>query len=161
MIISKVLSLRQVARSIDNNLLLLIVTSLALGNIIQVTGTANFLSEMLLNILDGSSPLVILLCFYMLVSLTTNFISNNACAVLFTPIAIDIAQKIDVDPKIFAIALIFSVNTSFATPLAYQTNLLVMGPGHYKFIDYVKFGLPLTFLCWLVFFLTFPLFYKL
>ena len=75
-------------------------------------------------------------------SLTTNFISNNACAVLFTPIAIDIAEKLNVDPKIFAIALIFSVNTSFATPLAYQTNLLVMGLINYKFIDYVKFGLP-------------------
>ena len=94
----------------------------------------------------------------MLVSITTNFISNNACAVLFTPIAIDIAQQIGVDPKIFAIALIFAVNTSFATPLAYQTNLLVMGPGHYKFIDYVKFGLPLTFLCWVVFFITFHYF---
>ena len=90
----------------------------------------------------------------MLVSITTNFISNNACAVLFTPIAIDIAEKINVDPKIFAIALIFAVNTSFVTPLAYQTNLLVMGPGHYKFIDYVKFGLPLTILCWVVFFIT-------
>ena len=117
-----------------------------------MTGAANFLSESLLNLLDGSSPLTILLCFYVLVSLTTNFISNNACAVLFTPIAIDIAEKLNVDPKIFAIALIFSVNTSFATPLAYQTNLLVMGPGHYKFIDYVKFGLPLTIICWLVFF---------
>ena len=98
--------------------------------------------------------------FYILVSITTNFISNNACAVLFAPIAIDIAEKINVDPKIFAIALIFSVNTSFATPLAYQTNLLVMGPGHYKFIDYVKFGLPLTILCWVVFFFVFPFIYK-
>ena len=160
MIVFKVLSIRQVIRSVDNNLLLLIVTSLALGSIIQVTGTANFLSQTLIYILDGSSTLVILLCFYMLVSITTNFISNNACAVLFTPIAIDIAQQIGVDPKIFAIALIFAVNTSFATPLAYQTNLLVMGPGHYKFIDYVKFGLPLTFLCWVVFFITFPLFFN-
>ncbi|MAZ07854.1 MAG: SLC13 family permease, partial [Rickettsiales bacterium] len=140
MIASKVLTIRQALRSVDNNLLLLIVTSLALGKVIQVTGAATFLSEYLLNILDGSSPLTILICFYALVSITTNFISNNACAVLFTPIAIDIAEKINVDPKIFAIALIFSVNTSFATPLAYQTNLLVMGPGHYKFIDYVKFG---------------------
>ena len=127
MITFKVLSVRQALRSVDNNLLLLIVTSLALGKVIQVTGAANFLSESLLHILDGSSPLTILLCFYVLVSLTTNFISNNACAVLFTPIAIDIAEKLNVDPKIFAIALIFSVNTSFATPLAYQTNLLVMG----------------------------------
>jgi di/tricarboxylate transporter len=160
MIASKVLSLRQALRSVDNNLLLLIVTSLALGKVIQVTGAATFLSEYLLNILDGSSPLMILICFYALVSITTNFISNNACAVLFAPIAIDIAEKIDVDPKIFAIALIFSVNTSFATPLAYQTNLLVMGPGHYKFIDYVKFGLPLTILCWVVFFFVFPFIYK-
>lgn len=160
MITFKVLSVRQVLRSVDNNLLLLIVTSLALGKVIQVTGAANFLSEWLLIVLDDSSPLTILLCFYALVSLTTNFISNNACAVLFTPIAIDIAEKLNVDPKIFAIALIFSVNTSFATPLAYQTNLLVMGPGHYKFIDYVKFGLPLTFICWIVFFLIFPVIYK-
>ena len=72
----------------------------------------------------------------------------------------DIADKLSVDPKTLAIALIFAVNTSFLTPLAYQTNLLVMGPGHYKFIDYVKFGLPLTVLCWFVFFITFPIFYK-
>ena len=161
MIMFQVLSIRQVVRSVDNNLLLLIVTSLALGSVIQITGTANFLSQSLVDFLGNSSPLVLLLCFYMLVSITTNFISNNACAVLFTPIAIDIAEKINVDPKIFAIALIFAVNTSFVTPLAYQTNLLVMGPGHYKFIDYVKFGLPLTILCWVVFFITFPLFYQL
>jgi len=161
MIMFQVLSIRQVIRSVDNNLLLLIVTSLALGSVIQITGTANFLSQSLIDFLGESSPLVLLLCFYMLVSITTNFISNNACAVLFTPIAIDIAEKINVDPKVFAIALIFAVNTSFITPLAYQTNLLVMGPGHYKFIDYVKFGLPLTVLCWVVFFVTFPLFYKL
>ena len=161
MIMFQVLSIRQAIRSVDNNLLLLIVTSLALGSVIQITGTANFLSQSLIDFLGESSPLILLLCFYMLVSITTNFISNNACAVLFTPIAIDIADKINVDPKIFAIALIFAVNTSFVTPLAYQTNLLVMGPGHYKFIDYVKFGLPLTVLCWVVFFITFPLFYEL
>ena len=156
----KVLNIRQVIRSIDNSLLLLIVTSLALGQVIQVTGTANFLSDLLLNILEGSSAMTIILCFYIFVSITTNFISNNACAVLFAPIAIDIAEKLSVDPKTVAIALIFAVNTSFLTPLAYQTNLLVMGPGHYKFIDYVKFGMPLTILCWLIFYFTFPVIYK-
>ena len=59
-----------------------------------------------------------------------------------------------------AIALIFAVNTSFLTPLAYQTNLLVMGPGHYKFIDYLKLGLPLSFTCWIVFYLSFPIIVK-
>ena len=56
-----------------------------------------------------------------------------------------------------AIAVIFAVNTSFITPLAYQTNLLVMGPGHYKFVDFVKFGIPLTILCWVVFIISFPI----
>ena len=156
----KVLNIRQVVRSIDNSLLLLIVSSLALGQVIQVTGTANYLSDLLLQLLEGSSAMTIILCFYILVSITTNFISNNACAVLFAPIAIDIADKLSVDPKTLAISLIFAVNTSFLTPLAYQTNLLVMGPGHYKFIDYVKFGLPLTILCWIMFYITFPLLYK-
>ncbi len=156
----KVLSLRQVLRSIDNGLLLLIVTSLALGNIIQETGTANFLSASLLELLRDSSNMTIIMSFYIFVSITTNFISNNACAVLFTPIAIDMANKLSLDPKIMAIALIFAVNTSFITPLAYQTNLLVMGPGHYKFIDYVKLGVPLSVICWIIFYISFPLVYN-
>ncbi len=156
----KVLSLRQVLRSVDNGLLLLIVTSLALGKIIQETGTAYFLSEILIDILQNSNRMTIIMSFYIFVSVTTNFISNNACAVLFTPIAIDIANKLDLDPKVMAIALIFAVNTSFVTPLAYQTNLLVMGPGHYKFIDYIKLGLPLSIICWIVFYFSFPLIFN-
>ena len=156
----KVLSLRQILRSVDNGLLLLIVTSLALGKIIQETGTAQFLSELLLDVLQDSSNMTIIMSFYIFVSITTNFISNNACAVLFTPIAIDIADKLNLDPKVMAIALIFAVNTSFLTPLAYQTNLLVMGPGNYKFVDYIKLGLPLSFICWVVFYLSFPVIFS-
>ena len=70
------------------------------------------------------------------------------------------ANKLSLDPKIMAIALIFAVNTSFITPLAYQTNLLVMGPGHYKFIDYVKLGVPLSVICWIIFYISFPLVYN-
>merc|ERR1711991_777870 len=156
----KVLSLRQILRSVDNGLLLLIVTSLALGKIIQETGTAQFLSELLLDVLQDSSNMTVIMSFYIFVSITTNFISNNACAVLFTPIAIDIAEKLNLDPKVMAIALIFAVNTSFLTPLAYQTNLLVMGPGNYKFVDYIKLGLPLSFICWVVFYLSFPVIFS-
>ena len=161
MLFSKILSIRQALRAVDSNLLLLIVTSLALGSVIQVTGTASYLAELMLHFLEGSSPAVILSCFFIFVSLATNFISNNACAVLFTPIALDLSEKVGIDPKIFAISVIFAVNTSFITPMAYQTNLLVMGPGHYKFIDYVKFGLPLTILCWLTFSIFFPWYYNL
>jgi len=161
MIMFGVLSIKQAIRNIDNNLLLLIVTSLALGNIIQVTGTATFLSNSLLSFLSDSSTMTIISCFFIFVSITTNFISNNACAVLFTPVAIDLSFKLGIDPKIFAIALIFAVNTSFVTPLAYQTNLLVMGPGHYKFVDYIKFGLPLTIICWIAFIISFPIIFDL
>ena len=160
MILFKVLSIRETIRNVDNNLLFLIVTSLALGNVIQITGTAMFLSDSMIALLENSSPLMIISCFFILVSITTNFISNNACAVLFTPIAVDLAIKLGIEPKIFAIALIFAVNTSFITPLAYQTNLLVMGPGHYKFIDFIKFGLPLTIVCWIAFIISFPIIFN-
>ena len=161
MLFSRVLTLGQATRAIDNNLLLLVVTSLALGNIIQTTGTAMYFSDILFGLLSNSSPTIILSCFFIFVSIATNFISNNACAVLFTPIAIDLAEKVNIDPKIFAISVIFAVNTSFLTPLAYQTNLLVMGPGHYKFFDFIKFGLPLTFVCWLSFSIFVPWYYNL
>ena len=92
MIMFQVLSIRQVIRSVII-IYFFNCTSLALGSVIQITGTANFLSQSLIDFLGESSPLVLLLCFYMLVSITTNFISNNACAV-FYPIAIDIAEKL-------------------------------------------------------------------
>ena len=161
MLSTRVLSTRQAIASVDNNLLLLIVTSLALGKVIFETGTANFLAQNLSTILKDSSVYVILSCFFLFVALVTNLVSNNACAVLFTPIAIDLANNLAIDPKIFAISVIFAVNCSFITPMAYQTNLLVMGPGHYKFSDYVIFGLPLTFVCWITFSLFFPWYYNL
>ena len=161
MLLTKILSIRESFRAVDKNLLLIVVTSLALGSVISLTGTAQFISDILLYLLEDSSKMLIISIFFLFVSLLTNFISNNACAVLFTPIGLDLAEKVDIDPKIFAISIIFAVNTSFLTPMAYQTNLLVMGPGHYKFIDYIKFGLPLTFICWITFTLFFPWYYNL
>ena len=158
---AKIISIRESFRAVDKNLLLIVVTSLALGNLISTTGTAQFISDIFFNVLEDTSPTILLSTFFILVSLLTNFISNNACAVLFTPIGLDLAEKAGVDPKLFAISIIFAVNTSFLTPMAYQTNLLVMGPGHYKFVDYIKFGLPLTLICWLTFTLFFPLYYNL
>ena len=142
MLLTRVLSTRQAVSSVDYNLLLLIVTSLALGKVIFETGTANYLAQNLATLLKDSSIYIVLSCFFLFVALITNLVSNNACAVLFTPIAIDLANNLGMDPKIFAISVIFAVNCSFMTPMAYQTNLLVMGPGHYKFSDFVIFGFP-------------------
>ena len=161
MLTTKIITIRESFRAVDKNLLLIVVTSLALGNLISTTGTAQFISDIFFNLLKDASPIILLSTFFILVSFLTNFISNNACAVLFTPIGLDLAEKAEIDPKLFAISIIFAVNTSFLTPMAYQTNLLVMGPGHYKFVDFIKFGLPLTLICWLTFTLFFPLYYNL
>ena len=90
-----------------------------------------------------------------------NLISSKACAVLFTPIAIGIAHQMGVDPMIFAVAVVFAANCAFATPVGYQTSLLVMGPGHYRFGDFVRAGAPLVILLWLTFTLFAPWYYGL
>ncbi|MBT4487450.1 MAG: SLC13 family permease, partial [Rhodospirillaceae bacterium] len=98
---------------------------------------------------------------FALVAIMTNLLSNSATAVLFTPIAINTALALNVDPMVFIHAVIFAANCSFATPMGYQTNLLVMGPGHYKFSDYLRGGTPLIVLIWLAFSLFAPWYYGL
>jgi len=89
----------------------------------------------------------------------TIIISNNAIAVLFTPIAIGLAGEMGIEPHVFVVAVVFAANCSFASPLGYQTNLLVMGPGHYKFADFARAGLPLIVLMWVTFTLFVPWYY--
>jgi len=86
-------------------------------------------------------------------------LSNNATAVLFTPIAVNLARQVGIEPMIFVTAVIIASNCSFATPMGYQTNLLVMGPGHYKFADYVRGGVPLIVILWLAFSFYAPWYY--
>jgi di/tricarboxylate transporter len=81
-------------------------------------------------------------------AIMTNVISNNAAAVIGTPIAVSIAQRLGMPVEPFVLAVLFGANLSYATPMAYQTNLLVMNAGGYKFIDFVKVGVPLTFITW-------------
>ena len=160
-IFTGVINIRQAGRAIDRRLFLLIVSALALGTAMYETGAAAFLADIIIQLFGTSSPAVVLSAFFFLVAFLTNIISNNACAVLFTPIAVNLAETLGVDPMIFAIGLVFAANCSFVTPLGYQTNLLVIGPGHYKFNDFVKVGLPLSLLLWLVFSLFVPWYYGL
>ena len=89
----------------------------------------------------------------------SNIISTKTAAVLFTPIAVDLAHELGIPPEAFAVAVVFAANCSFASPLGYQTNLLVMGPGHYKFTDFARAGVPLIVLLWVVFTLFVPWYY--
>jgi len=112
-------------------------------------------------LLGDASPAVILSGFFLLTALLANILSTKATAVLFTPIAVAIANDVGVPPEAFAVAVIFAANCSFASPVGYQTNLLVMAPGGYKFRDFIKAGLPLLVICWITFSLFAPIWYGL
>ena len=161
MIVAGCLNVRQAGRAIDRRIVLMIAAALAMGTTLQATGGASFLAHSVVTIFAGASPRVILSAFFLLVAVLTNVLSNNATAVLFTPIAFSIAGELGVDPFIFVVAVIFAANCSFATPMGYQTNLLVMGPGHYKFGDFLKAGTPLVLIIWMAFTLFAPWYYGL
>ena len=109
--------------------------------------------------MQGAPPGAILSVLFLLIALITNVLSNNAAAVLFTPVAVNLAHQLDAAVFPFALAVVFGASCSFATPIGYQTNLLVMGPGHYRFADFVLAGLPLVILLWLAFSAFVPWYY--
>ncbi|MCW5771227.1 MAG: SLC13 family permease [Rhodospirillaceae bacterium] len=156
-----VLTPREATRAIDRRVALLIAAALPMGMALEHTGGARFLANALVDALDGSGTYTILAAFFLLVAGLTQIISNNACGVLFTPIGVGLAHKIGAPPELFAIAVIFAASCAFATPIGYQTNLLVMGPGHYRFGDFARAGLPMIAIVATVFLLVAPLFFAL
>ena len=159
MVASGALNVRQAVRAVDPKIVTTIGAALALGVTLQETGGAAFLAAALVDALAGVGPATVLSLFFLLVALLSNVISTKTTAVLFTPIAVDIALDIGVAPEAFTVAVVFAANCSFASPLGYQTNLLVMGPGHYRFVDFVRAGAPLILIMWLVFSLFAPWYY--
>jgi di/tricarboxylate transporter len=129
---------------------MIIVASLALGSALMKTGGAEYLAQVFLYLTSGLSPAWILAFLMLLMAILTNIVSNNAAAVIGTPIAFGIAQQLGQPAEPFVLAVLFGANMSFATPMAYQTNLLVMNAGNYRFGDFVRVGLPLIVLLWLM-----------
>ena len=159
MVVVGVLNVRQAFQAVDPKIVTTIGAALALGVALQETGGARYIAQGLVTALGDASPATILSLFFLLVAGLSNIISTKTAAVLFTPIAVDLALALGIQPQIFAVAVVFAANCSFASPLGYQTNLLVMGPGHYKFIDFVRAGTPLIILMWIVFSLFAPWYY--
>ncbi len=156
-----VLNIRQAGRAVDPRIVTTIGAALALGVALQETGGATFVARHLVNALEGAGPAVVLSLFFLTVAGLSNIVTTKTAAVLFTPIAVDIALELGVSPEPFALAVIFAANCSFASPLGYQTNLLVLGPGHYKFTDFTRAGVPLIFVLWATFSLFVPNWYGL
>jgi di/tricarboxylate transporter len=114
------------------------------------TGAAQILSDFLLNSLGTWGPQAVLSGFFLLTMLLTCMISNQATAALLAPIAIQAAQNMGADPRPFLLGITFAASLSFMTPMGYQTNTLIYGPGHYKFTDFTRVGAGLNLLFWII-----------
>ncbi len=161
MIATGVLTIEQAVRALDRRIVLLVATSLALGAALERSGGAALLARELLGGVEAFGPAAVLSVLFLIVALMTNILTNNATAVIFTPIAVSVAHSLGQSPEVFALTVLFAANCSFATPIGYQTNLLIMGPGHYRFLDFVRLGFPLVILMWVTFSLFAPWYYGL
>jgi di/tricarboxylate transporter len=136
--------------ALSAQVILIIVSSLAMGAALLKTGGADYLAKLFVYITFGAPASVVLAGLMLMMGILTNIVSNNAAAVIGTPIAIGIAQRLGMPLEPFVLAVLFGANLSFATPMAYQTNILIMNAGGYKFGDFVRVGVPLALGLWVV-----------
>jgi len=157
MILTRCLNLRQASRALDLRIFLLIGAAFAMGGGLEATGAASLIAHGVVAVAGPFGPWALLSALFFVVMVLTNILSNSATAILFTPIAINAADQAGLDPMILVLTVLFAANCSFATPIAYQTNLLVMGPGRYSFTDFARIGAPLALLLWLTFTIVAPM----
>jgi len=137
------LSVSQAEKSLDLTVLITIAASFALGAALEKTGVAAFLAQNIVG-LSGGRPWLLLLLTYAALSMMTETITNNAAAVIMVPIVLAMTGQAGLDPEPFMLAVMMAASASFATPLGYQTNLMVYGPGGYRFSDFVRIGVPMN-----------------
>ncbi|MGD2130419.1 MAG: SLC13 family permease [Lysobacterales bacterium] len=150
LILTRCLNWKEAMNALSTQVILIIVSSLAMGAALMKTGGAEYLARLFVYITFGAPYSVVLGGLMLMMGVLTNVVSNNAAAVIGTPIAIGIAQRLGLPLEPFVLAVLFGANLSFATPMAYQTNILLMNAGGYKFGDFVRVGLPLAIGLWLV-----------
>jgi di/tricarboxylate transporter len=143
MLIARCCSASAARRSVDWTVLIVIAAALGIGRAMDVTGAAGAVAHGLLR-LAGENPLVTLAVMYFVTTLFTELLTNNAAAVLMFPIAMAVATRLDVNYMPFIITIMMAASASFSTPVGYQTNLMVYGPGGYRFADYARIGIALN-----------------
>ncbi|MBW6493095.1 MAG: SLC13 family permease [Burkholderiaceae bacterium] len=149
LVITRCLKWHEVAGALSTTVILIVVASLGLGIALLRTGAADFIAQTFVATTFGAPPLVVLSGFMLLLAVLTSVVSNNATAMIGTPIAISMAQLLGQPPEAFVLAVIFGANLCYATPFAYKTNLLVMAAGGYTFGDFLRVGVPLVIIMWL------------
>ena len=153
------MSMRYVYRKMDWRVIFLLAGMLPLGLAVEKTGTDDLIANNFMYLAGNLSPRFIISLLFLATTLLTSFMSNNATAILLAPIAANIAAQLGMDAKPFLLTVMFAASTSFATPIGYQTNMLVYGAGRYKFTDFMKVGGLLTLIVWLMATWLIPLFY--
>lgn len=138
----------QAYQAIDWRVIVLLAGVLPLGIAMQKSGLAQGIADFSVNWVGGFGPLAVLAAVYLITALLTELMSNNAAAVLITPIAFSTAVSMDASPTPFLVAVLFAASTSFATPVGYQTNTMVYNAGNYRFVDFMKMGIPLNLIFW-------------
>ncbi len=148
LLLGRCLSWEDVAHSLSVKVILLVAASLALGQALSVSGATAWLAQQMAAASATLSPAWVLGLLMALMGLLTNFVSNNAAAAIGTPLAVELARSLGVPPEPFVLAVLFGCNLCYLTPMGYQTNLLVMNAGGYRFGDFVRVGTPLFIIMW-------------
>jgi len=154
---TRVLTVGEARRAVDLDVILLIAASFGLGTALEVTGLARIASEGIVGPFGTMGPAWALLGLVLATVTLTEFITNNAALVLMFPIAMAAAATNGLEPRAVALVVSIAASASFLTPIGYQTNTMVYGPGGYRFGDYIRLGLPLTLLVIAVLVLGYPL----
>jgi di/tricarboxylate transporter len=149
LIVTGCLSWKDAMNALSTRVILIIVASLGMGAALMKTGGSDIIAGAFVSLTFGAPPWLVLAGVMLMMGILTNIVSNNAAAVIGTPIAIGIAQSMGLPLEPFVLAVLFSANLSFVTPMGYQTNLLIMNAAGYRFADFVRVGLPLAALLWI------------
>lgn len=163
LLLLKSISIQEVYSSINWSVIILVAAFIPVGAAVESTGTASIIAKGIADLglvfRNDVTPYVSLSMIFLVSTLLTSFISNNAAAIVLVPIALAIAELLGVSARPFVFAICFGTSTSFMTPMGYQTNLMVYGPGRYKFNDFIKAGTPLTLVFWMIASIFIPLFW--
>ena len=160
-LLTRILDADEAFSYIDGRLMALIFAMLAVGAALDRTGAVALIVDTIAPHLQGLPPFVVLVCVYALTTVLTEIVTNNAVAVVVTPIAIALGLSLGIDPRPLVIAVMVGASASFATPIGYQTNTLVYGPGGYKFTDFMRIGIPMNLIIGIATCLLIPLFWDL